>query len=266
MNVSRCRLWLAAATIACASTVAAQNETARFLLPFTWKELHGAHGSVWETRTWVYNRGTAAASVIPAACLGPITCGGGLSMQPEDPPAPFVAATNVATGLLVHVEGRTGADIVFASRVRDRSRGADSAGTELPVVRENEFRADRVTLIDIPVAYGSRAMLRIYGLPEAPAPREVEVRYYRMLPVAEEKALLVRQRVRLQLPVIENVGARFLAAYGQVPTLELIPEFFFEEAFWIEVVPVSPELRIWAFVSVTNNVTQQVTLVTPMTP
>lgn len=37
-----------------------------------------------------------------------------------------------------------------------------------------------------------------------------------------------------------------------------------ETSLWIEVVPITPGLRIWAFVSVTNNDTQQATLVTPV--
>lgn len=36
-----------------------------------------------------------------------------------------------------------------------------------------------------------------------------------------------------------------------------------EDEIWIEVVPITPGLRIWAMLSVTNNETQQVTLITP---
>jgi hypothetical protein len=36
-----------------------------------------------------------------------------------------------------------------------------------------------------------------------------------------------------------------------------------ENAVWVEVVPITTGLRIWAMVSVTNNDTQHVTLIAP---
>ncbi|HET9866940.1 MAG TPA: hypothetical protein VFQ06_06585 [Nitrospira sp.] len=50
---------------------------------------------------------------------------------------------------------------------------------------------------------------------------------------------------------------------GQVPNLQDLPELQAEDAVWMEIAPVTPGLRFWAMVSITNNDTQQVTIVAP---
>lgn len=237
----------------------------RYLLPFSWGEYQGAFGSLWETRTWVYNRGTADAHVSPVACVGPILCTGGLGLATHDPPMPLHAGIFTNAGVLLHVESLPGGDLVFHSRVRDLSRASDSEGTEVPVVHERAFASAPIVLLHVPVSYASRATLRIYALPEAPAPREVEVRFYRLSPGGTDiaKILLRADRLVLQQPSLEFVPPHYLPAHAQIDRIELLPELFFEVSTWIEVVPMTPGLRIWGFVSLTNNVTQQVTLVTP---
>jgi hypothetical protein len=263
--MTRFRQCLVFITILSASAAAAQQVTTRVLLPFTWWELPGANGSVWQTQTWVQNRGTTSAAIAPAACLGPILCGSGLPIEPTSPPAQFIASANVATGLLAHISGLTGADVVFSSRIRDLSHASDSSGTEVPAIPEEEFAAGSLSLIDVPTTYAARTMLRVYALPEAADPREVEVRYYRIPGPADELRVLLRtDRLRVNVPVRQDIDSRYLAAYGHIAGIEFFPELFFGESTWIEVIPVTPGLRIWALASVTNNTTQQVTLVTPM--
>jgi hypothetical protein len=263
--MTRLRQGFVLITIVFAWTAAAQEVTTRVLLPFTWWELPGAHGTVWQTQTWIQNRGTSSAAVAPAACLGPILCGSGFSIDPTSPPSRFIAAATVTTGLLAHIRSLPGADVVFSSRIRDLSHASDSSGTEVPAIPEEEFAAGSLSLIDVPTIYGARTLLRVYALPEAAAPREVEVRYYRIPDPGDEVRLLLRtDRLRLDVPVRSDIQPRYLAAYGQIAGIEFLPELFFGESAWIEVVPLTPGLRIWALASVTNNATQQVTLVTPM--
>jgi hypothetical protein len=252
-------------TTVVALNATAQQVTKRVLVPVTSAALPGANGSVWETRIWVSNRGTRSAVISPAACLGPILCGSGLPLNSTDLPARFIAAANIATGLLAQITTLPGADVVLSARLRDLSHANDSAGTALPIVPEEEFTDRPLTLIDVPTLYTGRTMLRVYALPEAPEPREVEVRYYRIPEPGDELRVLLRtDRLRLDVPARQHVAPEYLAAYGQIGAIEFLPELFLGQSTWIEVVPVTPGLRIWALVSVTNNTTQQVTLVTPM--
>jgi hypothetical protein len=45
--------------------------------------------------------------------------------------------------------------------------------------------------------------------------------------------------------------------------LQRYPALIAHETVTIEVTPVRPDVRLWAFVSVTNNLTQHVTLIAP---
>lgn len=256
-------------TVVAASTAFAQESYTRFLLPFYTFDRAGAHGSVWEVRTWIHNGGTEPVNVVPPPVCGfAVPCSGGLVLAPNLAPLPVRPFENVATGFFLRAESEHAADVVFSSRVRDLSVEADSAGTELPVVREDRFSSGPLALINVPLeAPRFRAMLRVYALPEVLAPREVELRCYRLpsfidVPV-EEKILLHTQRLLLGTPAGAAQSPEHYAAYAEVASIASIPQLAFEDAVWIEVEPVTPGLRIWGFVSVTNNETQQVTLVTP---
>jgi hypothetical protein len=121
-----------------------------------------------------------------------------------------------------------------------------------------------VRLLNVPLAAKFRNMLRVYALPEIAHP-EVEVRYYRMtdrLSLVADPNPLRTERVRLRTyPAIQ--GFLVHPSVAEIPGFESAPELSGQKALWIQVVPITPGLRIWAFVSITNNDTQQVTLVTP---
>lgn len=99
-----------------------------------------------------------------------------------------------------------------------------------------------------------RQILRIYGFDPA-RPGLVEVRFF-----AEDATLIATKQVALT-----NVhqDPRF-PTYGEIAWLTgELPEIAAEDRVRIEIVPLTPGLRLWAFVSVTNNETQHVTVVTP---
>jgi hypothetical protein len=247
------------------SSASAQDNRAfaRFLVPFHVASLPGGYGSRWQSETWVHYSGTASTTIIPhLLCFSVCPLGGPL--EPNWGSVPFrPAMTFPELALLVHVEQEHAGDVVFASRVRELSRSADSAGTEVPVIREADMSASTLRLLNVPIRPELRDMLRIYALPDL-QDIQVDVRYFHQFQDGDELvvALLRQDRIRLRIP--PPLGEyRLHPAVAEVGDLQAVRELAPEHAIWIEVAPVTPDARIWAFVSVTNNETQQVTLITP---
>ncbi|HET8775840.1 MAG TPA: hypothetical protein VFP80_18730 [Thermoanaerobaculia bacterium] len=239
----------------------------RFLVPIHVVATPGAHGSLWQSETWIRYAGLEATEMVPRPfCFAGLCPLGGL-LEPGWPAVPFRHFSReldpfTEPAFLVHIEAQHAADVTFSSRVRDLSRMSESAGTEVPVVREDDFRASPLYLLNIPVDPKFRSLLRLYALPDLEE-IEVDVRYFRGIEEGEEFAIqLVHQdRTRLRIPA-PIAGFRLHPALAEVD-LQAIPELAALNAFWIEVVPATPGARIWAFVSVTNNETQQFTMVSP---
>jgi len=132
-------------------------------------------------------------------------------------------------------------DATFDSRVRDLSRQAQSAGTEVPVVRERDFRPRRLRFLNVPYDGRSRVMLRVWSLDDT------------------------------------------AVAFGLGDTRDIVPSIQMTRiegtAMWFGSVDITSRLstgvqnaiadtsssvpRLWGMISITNNDTQQVTLVTP---
>jgi hypothetical protein len=141
--------------------------------------------------------------------------------------------------------------------------------TELPVVHEMQFRTARLQLVGIPVRQSLRHTLRIIDVDSRGRQRFV-VRLWitptvRVEPDASET---------FEANTPGDVGdATYQATYPPFVELSLENEFqglCFPRLRWcmaygarIEVAPVDPTTRFWAFVSSTDNLTQQVTLTTP---
>ncbi|MDQ3282467.1 MAG: hypothetical protein M3Q69_13785 [Acidobacteriota bacterium] len=245
----------------------------RFFVPFYMQPIDGANGSRWAVETWLYSRAEEFVVVAPTpGDCGPVMCMSSRAVYAGEQPSFFIPYQNVPTGLLVHVRGTHANEVVIESKIRDISRNQASAGVEVPVVREDRFSAGALTLLNVPLDPRFRALLRVYALPEAPS-REVEIRYLRMPPLQNDSehhdvVVLRAERRSLQAPPAPAYpyGAEYLTPYLEIPSLASVPGVAGESSIWIEIRPVSPGLRIWAFVSITNNETQEVTLVTPPVP
>jgi hypothetical protein len=58
-------------------------------------------------------------------------------------------------------------------------------------------------------------------------------------------------------------GSLLHPSFAFIPDIGRAGALSTERGLWIEIVPVTPGLRIWAMASATNNATQHVTLTTP---
>ena len=139
--------------------------------------------------------------------------------------------------------------------VRDRSRQAEALGAEIPVVREEElYDGTSLSLLNVPTDARFRAALRFYTI-EGSGTVQLRIK-----PLFDSDPLVSTQITTAragQTPyehgflVIADLVHQYPALAGRGPLR-------------IEVSPQSPgTVRIWAFVTVTNNLTQHVTVISP---
>ena len=195
----------------------------RFLVPVA-IGASGALGTSWQTEIVVHNENTEALS-IAGVTIAPFASG----VVTLQPPAG-------SAGTFISVP-RPLADNVSANvRVHDTTRDGDSWGAEVPVVPETQFRRS-VILLAVPADARYRSLLRVYGYG------------------ANDSSVTVAFR---DDATGEFLGSRTLllqSGYAQLPMEGTRPR--------LRVHVTAETSVIWAFASVTNNGTQQVTTITP---
>jgi hypothetical protein len=139
-------------------------------------------------------------------------------------------------------------------------------GTAVPIVRERDVYSGRLTLQNLPTTENFRVALRVYDF-DAPADRRVRLRVF---PGIRNNAL-VDVELTLTSPPFDGNPARreyprrpgtvmigdLLTAYPQLQGITPL------QGMRIEIEPLTPGLRFWAFGSATHNTTQDVTLSLP---
>ncbi|HEV7767049.1 MAG TPA: hypothetical protein VGQ76_18760 [Thermoanaerobaculia bacterium] len=238
-------------------------DSVRYLVPITASDVPGAHGSLWTSELTVFNPAAASLPLSGRFC-------------PESELSLCVATIevpqNASTRVFLHpTEGRDGAFLyvpraaAFAFtkqlRVRDISRDAENFGSEVPIVDVDSAFAATQRLLDVPTDPRYRALLRIYG----PEDETFEVRVIVYPPSGdvpiENRVFTMNGKPTSELalnpsylavdPITDVVRA---AGHARV-RLEVTVVTFFPEA-------VSPIL-IWSFLSLTNNATNEFTVITP---
>jgi len=229
----------------------------RILLPIATGEVPGAFGSLWRPEAVVHNGDTVARDFdadqyciaeCPPRAMPPGQTGHVLFRgEPADNP-----------GQIVFVEHPSNL-VAFESRVQDLSRQAQTWGTEIPVVREDEFVSRPIELLNVPIDDRFRLMLRVYDI-DGRSDGRVRVSVYSFPGNGTSIG-------DLDLSLIAPSGRhpRYKPAYAQFADVRsLIPSGFNAgSVIGVRVTPLTPSLRVWAFVSVTNNETQHVTTITP---
>ncbi|HEX2061186.1 MAG TPA: hypothetical protein VHK90_10630 [Thermoanaerobaculia bacterium] len=235
-------------------------EWQRFLIPITATQIPGANGSLWKTDVTMLFRGDGMPTVHPFPCGVPVTC-----IYPPPPlRRPFdghvhgyVGISGITGGQFLHVRREYTSDVAINARFYDESRLMQTAGTELPIVRLEKFRTDTLSLLNIPVVPEYRQTLRIY---DGDGRRTtVRIRAY----VQDETTPRLDTTRELVVPFAEEPSVTPLnPAYFEIPLGQLLP-LENNKLLRLEIEPVTEGSRIWAFVSMTNNETHHVTLVTP---
>jgi hypothetical protein len=239
----------------------------------------GAYDSNWETRVTVVGVGERRATM-PVPMLGrPFDrdCG-----PPDGEIDPFdvraiCSGYESPSGLLLYIPKTVAPnDVQINAHVRDLNRNAESAGTEIPVARDADFRATSFLLTHIPSDARFRANLRVYGGPETFSPDNRFIA--RGVPAGIEiydaedlSTPLVSTTLELSDPeYVFGSSHPVRPSYASIGDLTAAyPQLRDVAAYTIRVIPhqsiVDPprDFTNWAFVTITNNETQEVTTVSP---
>jgi hypothetical protein len=238
------------------------------LLPiFLDEPVHGALGSVWTSQLSMHNSGSSS-SLIEWCSGNPATNTACIlillpeaDLEPGETqhvlPAFYPPPSGATPGRVVFFYPKDIDQLAFNLRVSDTSRDALSAGTELPVVRDKDFRTATTRLLNIPIDPRFRLTFRLYQMNSGGGDYTLRV--------FDEatSTLLGSTAVHIDSPDIGLLqlepGYLELGDVGTlVPAGTKLPA-----AIQIEVEPLTAGSTFWTFVSVTNNSTQQLTLVTP---
>lgn len=235
------------------------------LVPLINSGIRGANNSLWNTDLTMFIR-SGPAEVQPDNCtFSPIP-----ECQRVPPPAgtPFdprsagiVGPNPSALGQFIYVRAEHFDNVQLNARIYDQSRQQQTAGAEIPIPRDDAFRAGLMMMLNIPVAPEYRHTLRIYDAGGRDGTR-VAVRVY----ANNEAAPRASTIHTLALPAETTfVTTARLPAHPASVQLELgqLTALTGLETVRVEVEPLDEGVRLWSFVSITNNLTHHVTTVTP---
>jgi hypothetical protein len=228
----------------------------------------GAFGSIWVTELAIANTAD-----VPITVFGFSTpCG----FECTTVPAPIPPRTTIFTGEIdncvpshahILITDRTSADNIFLTlRTHDRSRDDKAWGSIVPVLRERDRFTTAFSIVNVPVGPRFRALLRLYAM-NASAAAGVRVRFLTVDPNPTHvgpDALISEVTPAFSSPGPQS-SLTFCPAYAEIP-LSSQPSLLSASQIRLEIVPngsSAPAQQYWGFVSVTNNDTQEVSIISP---
>lgn len=217
----------------------------RVLIPVIY-EGPGLNGSRWTTDVWLMNGNTYDFPFLG----GPVP-----ELVREQSARVSVLAPN---GYVLYPARNATDDLSINVLVRDLSRQSKSLGTEIPAVRERDLESRRVLLLNVPSDPKFRLTLRVYSLDPLPAFNRMNYWLYDLL-TGEQRAF---GTVDLVPPADEHTP--WSATIGDLAAKH--PEILNQGPLRLSISPVRSDVggaRFWAFLTVTNNETQEVTAITP---
>lgn len=229
-------------------------------------EVPGGFGSRWTSSLKGYNDSSRRLWVTGSPNC-PFTC----DRLIVEPGAPFDYGVGFTrwiepqvVGAFLYLWGEDNIGIEHAElnlRIQDVSRQGLTWGTEIPIVRESEYKKGRAQLLNVPTDERFRQSVRIFDWDALPGD-QIQMRVYRGdSPIATIETLLTLQRPDEPLadPPLLTIPAQFEIAH----LAGTYPELLNAGPVRIELIAVDRTTKFWAFSSITNNETQQVTTITP---
>jgi hypothetical protein len=230
----------------------------RLLLPLFVPPIYGAYGSQFVTNLSLWNATLEEMTVygLEAPCSSDPCVPAGDATLPSRPIQISTfqpTGTPAAPGKFIYVPKGSASYLTAELRVEDVSRQSDTWGTHIPVVADRDMRTSIAALLDIPTDSRFRNMLRVYGDQEG----TVQVRIVQTTP-----PIGVVSVVSLPLTPGATMFDPSYASFSAFP-LPPITTGPARPKLRVEIEPVTYLLHAWAFVSVTNNETQQITVIAP---
>lgn len=241
------------------------------LIPiFTNRISSGAYGSQWSETVTVHNGSARPINILPnppcaGDCFPPVTPGATTTLD-----LGFYNATSTVPAILVYVPRDVSASILITERIHELSRASMTWGTEIPVVRERDWRrASAVQIADLPLGDPAfRTMVRVYVAPTR-ACLAAECVFSVTLRLYEQSASpSVADRhvgsMTFRTGYFGHYASGHHPAYFALGDFsQFAPDISPTARYRIEIRPERDDLPFWAFASITNNETQHVTVATP---
>jgi hypothetical protein len=240
----------------CISSVAFADELV--LVPI-WYDGAGDAGSYWTTHLSVYN---ATRNYIQPLERGALPCQWLLTPCPRgfwgNTMIVYQATHAIPGGFLMSVPGD--GELHYTLRTFERNAWREDLGTDVPVVRERDFRRGPIQIMNIPAADPNvfRYMLRVYAI-GAPLPPRVRVNGW--ITMADGTPDLILTRDVVLTPAMRGLGHFYFEDGTFVRDLVTIAGGMGK--LRVELEPLVPNVRWWGMVSSTNNRSSDVTVVTP---
>lgn len=230
----------------------------QILIPLIGPDAPGQNNSLWRTAVTALIASDTQIEVRPFFCELAPSC----SMFATPLRKPFNAYQQIAgilpgaLGQFVYVAPGDESKLYLNERVYDVSRTEETAGAEIPLPRARDFRSTTVSLVGIPVAPHYRHTLRVYDL-DARNGGQVVIHVY-----ADDETTPRASVLRaLTLPAGAHATIQGRPTHPAVLQLDLsqLASLDGAETVRVDIEPFDAGLKLWSFVSVTNNDTHHVT-------
>jgi hypothetical protein len=234
------------------------DDVERILLPVA-ASGPGPNSARFETEILITNAGDESVPVSGAAVLW----NSGISPPPVPGVSPHTTRTftdslyqaYAHTGAFIYVPARLARDVITKVRIHDTSRDDAAFGVEMPAVSDLDFAAT-VRLTGIPTDARFRSTLRVYAYDARNfGPVTLRVRDN------ADGTLLATVPVALNAP---SQGEEDLFPAAAQRSLDsIIAPLRGHARLRIDIADSDAVRPIWGFISITNNQTQEITVVTP---
>jgi hypothetical protein len=229
--------------LASTTTYSSGADWTAFFVPVNANDVPGAHGSVWRTELSVHNPTEFTVPVDPCSFDGP-GCER-FALAPGETKSVRLFPSHEVDGGWLGVPAGIAGELAVSLRVRDLSRGNRDWGTEVPVLPLAAFTGRVSRLLDVPVNPDYRVLLRTFG-----SRRKIVTIYpFSGNQVLDELTFEDGDVVVDPItPAVRNSGHDRVRVVVQ---------------FQPGAIDEPPFNGGWAFISLTNNVTQHVTIISP---
>ena len=250
MNATESKQYVTRAAYRYTDAIDDPYATEPLLFPIAYEGV-GAYGSRWTTENTIH----FLYWVFPLVSFAEPPCGGCPTTIDQHDTFERLDKVSYPAGLALRILRGTRAALAPSSRIRDLSRQAESAGVEIPVVSESGFRP-LVTLENIPSDARFRIMLRVWSL--APVASPVATCLNKPLTGGNQPGCF---NLAFSQPTANTL------AFASVDLTPMLQSLAAADNVWLNLGdtlgPSFGQGRYWAMLSITNNDTQEVTIVTP---
>jgi hypothetical protein len=242
-------------------------ETVLFPLAFnsTRHAVPGAFGTVWSGEVWMDNRNSSIVLFLPP-CDVPIVCPEELIRAGRtEMLRPFQYPER---GLVLHIQIQHAARLTFSNRIFEHTLRAQPRGVDIPVIREGEFFDSVKTFPAVPAGDDLRIGVRVYDpwlalrryIPVPFPPLEaVRIEIFDEVQSLRGSAILDPELQNASGDRFDVLRPGFASNYDLAESFPVVREL---SRVHVRLTPVPEGAQYWGMVSVTDNETQTVSIIT----